>query len=166
MDFTLAHPERVDALVLAASALSGYREWNGNLREMWEKVEAAVKQGDFKRAQDMEFAAWVHYGIYPESDAKIRRLAEENLKIYEVDPELETSDDHPAIDRLSEVNIPTLVIVAENDQPDIEKIAGRLANGIRNSTLVRISGTDHLVNMRNPIDFDRVVLGFLEKINR
>lgn len=163
IDFALAYPSMVGALVAVASALSGYREWRDDLRHMWSTMEAALKQGDARRAQELELAMWVPLGTYPNSDARIRRLAEENRKVYLVDPDLERPSEPPAIDRLPEIRAPTLVVVAEHDLPDIDLIANRLVADIPRTNKVTIPSTDRLVNMRNSEMFNRVVLEFLER---
>ncbi len=162
VDFTLAHPSMVDALVLVASALSGYQDWRDDLRETWSAAEAAVKEGDPRRAQDLELALWIKRGGHPDSDAKIQKLAEENRKIYLLDPDLEQRPENPAIDRLFEISAPTLVVLAEHDRPEIATIGDMLVAGIKGAKKVTVPGTGHLVNMRNPEMFNRVVLGFLK----
>ena len=39
-----------------------------------------------------------------------------------------------------------------------------MAAAIPNARLVRIPDTDHVINLRRPDEFDRVVLGFLAEV--
>ena len=69
--------------------------------------------------------------------------------------------DPPAIDRLEEIAVPTLVLPADHDPPWTERICRILADRIPDARLVQIPDVDHVVNMRKPAEFNRVVLEFL-----
>jgi len=38
-----------------------------------------------------------------------------------------------------------------------------IVSGVAGATKVVIDAADHVVNMRQPVEFDRVVLGFLDR---
>jgi pimeloyl-ACP methyl ester carboxylesterase len=44
------------------------------------------------------------------------------------------------------------------------RLSAILAERIPDARLVQIAETDHVINMRRPAEFDRVVLGFLEEV--
>jgi len=52
--------------------------------------------------------------------------------------------------------------VGEEDVPDIQAIAERLAREIAGARLERIADTAHVPSMERPEEFDRLVLGFLK----
>jgi pimeloyl-ACP methyl ester carboxylesterase len=70
----------------------------------------------------------------------------------------------PAIDRLREISVPTLVIVGDKDVNSILEISDLLANGIQGAQKVVMPNTAHLPNMEKPAEFNQIVLEFLEKI--
>jgi 3-oxoadipate enol-lactonase len=72
--------------------------------------------------------------------------------------------DPPAFERLGEIAVPTLVLPADHDPPEMEPIAVALAERIPGARLVRIPETDHVINLRRPDEFDRVMLGFLGEV--
>jgi 3-oxoadipate enol-lactonase len=67
----------------------------------------------------------------------------------------------PAISRLSEIRVPTLIIVGDQDVRTILQIADILENGIVGAKKVVIPGTAHHLNMEKPEEFNRAVLDFL-----
>ena len=69
----------------------------------------------------------------------------------------------PAITRLSEFHIPTLLIVGEYDIPDKHEIIKQLAIEIPQAQQVVIPDAAHIVNMEQPAEFNRIVLEFLKK---
>src|SRR3989440_12505497 len=61
LDFTLAHPDMVDALILVAPGVSGYdmASFEGEYQASGEEIEEAVKPGDYERASELETRIWV-----------------------------------------------------------------------------------------------------------
>jgi pimeloyl-ACP methyl ester carboxylesterase len=70
----------------------------------------------------------------------------------------------PAIERLEGVASPTLVLPADHDPLAYRRVSATLAEGIPNARLIQIPETDHVVNMRRPAEFDRVVLEFMGEV--
>ena len=57
--------------------------------------------------------------------------------------------------------MPTLILEAEHDPPDMHRIADFLVREIIGSRKVVIEGADHVVNVRQPERFEELVLDFL-----
>ena len=66
-----------------------------------------------------------------------------------------------AIERLKEINIPTLIIVGEGDLPGCHEIADILNQKIRNARKIVLQGVGHMSNMEAPKEFNEAVLRFL-----
>jgi pimeloyl-ACP methyl ester carboxylesterase len=66
-----------------------------------------------------------------------------------------------AAGRLSEIHVPTLIIVGDEDVHSILAIAGILETGIAGARKVVIPGTAHHLNMEKPREFNQAVLDFL-----
>jgi len=166
IDFALAYPERVSALIPVASALSGYRfseDTMGRIVEADDRLEA----GDIAAGVELENRLWVDGpGRTPEMvDPTVReRVRAMNTANYQraADDGIELDLEPPTIDRLSEIEVPTLVIVGDQDVPDILVIAELLQSGIGGARLTIISNTAHQLNMERPNEFNRIVLEFLE----
>jgi pimeloyl-ACP methyl ester carboxylesterase len=69
--------------------------------------------------------------------------------------------DLPAIRRLSRIEVPTLVVVGEWDDPSNQAVADLLEEQIERATKITVGGAGHMVNLERPEEFDRIVLGFL-----
>jgi 3-oxoadipate enol-lactonase len=171
LDFTLEHPGCVDALVLVGSALSGYRFEDPGTLAQDEGVDAAIADGRHDDAAEMEIKIWVAgpRRAIEQTDPKLRdRVRTMLLRSYETPPDLrlERPLEPPAIGRLGEVQKPTLVIVGNEDVPDMLAISDRLTAGIGSARKVVMHGTAHLPSMEDPAAFNRIVRGFLADLPR
>jgi pimeloyl-ACP methyl ester carboxylesterase len=68
----------------------------------------------------------------------------------------------PLVERLGEINARTLVVVGDEDLPDIHQIADRLEREIPGARRATIADAAHVPNMERPREFDQLVLGFLD----
>jgi pimeloyl-ACP methyl ester carboxylesterase len=164
IDFTLAHPERVWALVPVAPGLGGF-ESTPEEEVWWESwfapVEAAVAAGDLERAQDLRLELWAPLGTDDEAGRRIREIAFDNLHEITADESGAEELDPPAASRLHEITAPTLVLLAGHDPPDMKRIGEALREAIAGARVVTIEEADHVVNLRTPARFDELVLPFL-----
>jgi 3-oxoadipate enol-lactonase len=167
VDFTLEHPEMVDALITVGAGLSGFEnEDSGNA--LWAEADEAFKQRDIARAVEITLRIW--------TDGPSRRPEEVDQAVRERVRVMSTRnfsrpDDEdapeplelepPAISRLSEIHVPTLIVVGDQDVHDILSIADILEKGIAGAKKVVIPGTAHHLNMEKPEEFNRVVIDFL-----
>jgi pimeloyl-ACP methyl ester carboxylesterase len=72
--------------------------------------------------------------------------------------------DPPAIERLQEIKVPTLIAVGERDFPEFHRIADILSKKIQNSQRVTLRGAGHISNMETPREFNEAVLSFLVNV--
>jgi len=168
LDFTLAHPNRVDALVACGASLSGF-PWSNMILEGWGAVDEAVEKGDKAAAIELDLRMWVDGpSRQPDQvDEPIRERVREMLApLYDIaeGDATERRLDPPAIHRLGEIHTPTLIVVGDQDMPDMMGIADKLEAGIRGARKVVISGAAHMVNMEKPEQFNHDVLEFLTDV--
>jgi 3-oxoadipate enol-lactonase len=165
IDFVLEHPDRVDRLVLVGSGVSG-----SNLAEadaaLAVEIEAAEKTRDLDAVNRAEVRLWVDGPRRPEGSAPaaIRELVlDMNGRALRSDWDSAEDErlDPPAIDRLSEITAPTLVIVGDEDLPHTSANADLIASRIAGSRTVVIKDAAHLPSLERPEEFNRVVLDFL-----
>lgn len=166
LDFVLEYPDRVEALILVASALSGYRFTDAGTRAAWEASDAALEAGRHDEAAEIEMQAWLAgpRRRLDQIDPGLRqRVRDMLIQSYATPPDLgqEQPLEPPAIGRLEEVRVPTLIIVGDEDQPDIAAIAEMLESGIARAKKVVMPGTAHLPNMEQPAALNRIVGEFL-----
>jgi len=171
LDFTLENPDRVDALILVAAVLSGYRFEDPGTLAAWEAGDAALAAGRQDEAAEIDIKTWVAGPRRdPEQiDAALRqRVRDMALQSYATPADLgeEQPLDPPAIGRLREVRAPTLIILGDEDAPDIAVIAGLLESGIAGARKVVMRGAAHLPNMEQPAVFNRIVGDFLSGLSK
>lgn len=171
IDFALVHPDRVAALVLAAPGLAGFdgtpdeeAAWQAEWGELDRAIDEAIAAGELERAQDLRLRIWAPLGTDDSAGRRIRAIAFDNLHEITMDESGATTPDPPAIERLEDIRAPTLVLPAEHDPPWHNRICEVLAARIPHARVVMITGTDHVVNMRQPAEFNRVVLEFLGEV--
>jgi len=167
IDTAVTAPSRVWALVVVASGMSGF-EPSAEEEDWWEDagagIEAAVEAGELLRAQDLRLAIWAPLGTDDAAGAAIRRIAFDNIHELTMDESGEIELEPPAAHRLHEIDVPTLVLKAEHDPPDMRRISDILAAGIPGARARMIEGADHVVNLRQPAAFDAAVLPFLSEV--
>ncbi len=69
----------------------------------------------------------------------------------------------PAVDRLSQIRLPMLLLLGERDVPDEHRIVERLHREVPDSERVVFPGVGHVTNLEIPEEFNRVVAVFLRK---
>ncbi len=171
LDFALVHPDRVWALVLVASGFAGFEgtpeeeaRWEADWSALDRDIEAAIAAGKLERAQDLRLTMWAPLGTEDAAGRRIREIAFDNLHELTMDESGARGIDPEAGRRLEDVAAPTLVLPAEHDPPWHARMAEELAARIPNARLVRIPGTDHVLNVRRAAEFDDAVLAFLGEV--
>jgi pimeloyl-ACP methyl ester carboxylesterase len=170
IDFALAHPDMVDALILVGSWLSGFPTEASPAEEaVWQAYEGALRVRDFDRANRLEVDLKLA-GIYRTSEQVAPAVRERLLAIHrDAFDRLDERErmrpwlkpEPPAAARLGEIRAPTLVIYGDLDVPAVSQIASHLEREIAGARAVVIRGTAHVPNMERPHEFNRLVLDFL-----
>lgn len=166
IDFALDYPNMVEALILVGAGVSGYPFEPGDLAARWDEVEAAFDAGDIALGTELETRMWVDGPYRPSAavDPAVRAKAYAmNLRANEMYSEEGEAQplDPPAVDRLGEIGVPALVMVGDQDVPNVLAQADLLASRIAGARKVVIPNTAHLPNMEQPALFNGHVLDFL-----
>jgi pimeloyl-ACP methyl ester carboxylesterase len=171
LDFALAHPEMVSALVLVCPSVSG-QEPSEVVRRFGAEEEALIERGDLMAAAELNVRMWVDGPRRaPEQvDRSVRDRVREmqHLAFTIPTPEgLEPIDlEPPAIERLAEVRAPTLVAVGDYDIDEKLATVDRLAAEIPGAHKMVFPGAAHMLTMEQPAEFNRAVLDFLGELDR
>ena len=173
IDFALARPDLVTALVLVASSLPGWlppgRDMRDMMAVMFEKMapmmpalERAVATGDptdlIEAIMDDPAMALTR----PAARERVRAMLTDNIHQFLPPfspPPLPTGP--PASARLDAIRAPTLVLVGERDNPAYREVAEAIATGVAGARLVVVPDAPRLINMERPEEFNRIVLDFL-----
>ncbi len=173
LDFALAEPERMRGLVLAAPGIGGM-EWSEPVKRFGEEEDALLEAGDLDAAVELNLQLWVDGprrgpdAVDPAMRAKVgemqRRAFEIQLAAFARDeqPGPHRKIQPPAAERLEEVAVPTLVIVGDEDVPDVLAHADALARRVPGARKVVLPDTAHMVSLERPEEFLRLVLDFLD----
>jgi pimeloyl-ACP methyl ester carboxylesterase len=167
LDVALQHPGRVSALVLVGAGISG-REPPDSFKAQMDEVDALFERGLIDQVVERELEIWL-YGkgrTANDVDPVIRKAVGEmdrsNGLRFPADAKPEPIEP-PAIGRLAEVQVPTLVIVGDLDVDHVQEGARVLTNGIRGARLAVMNGVAHVPNMERPVEFNRLVIDFLNE---
>ncbi len=163
-DAALAHPDRVEALILVAPSIRG-AEPSERVKKFWAEEEALLDRGDMVGATELNLALWVDGPNRSPADVDPgvrRRVGEMQLRAFQVDDSNapDEIEPEPAYPRLAELHQPTLVLVGEHDLPEKLESAADLVERLPNATKQVLAGGAHMVNMEEPDAFNEVVLRF------
>jgi len=160
IDFALAHPHRVEALVLASPGLGGYVPVGSF--DWMAPVISELQLGEPQNAM----RAWSETPLMkiasdPVADSAMRAMVIENWPVWTYDQELQVMPNPTAITRLSEIMAPTLVMIGENDLADTKRVGDTLVACLANARLVNIPGSGHLLNLEAPGPFAEALTAFI-----
>ncbi len=169
LDFALVHPERVASLVLGAPSVGG-RPTSAEVKQFILEEEALLEKGDLAGATELNLRMWVDGPLRTPSqvDPVVRtRVGEMQAHAFTIPTpaDIEEIDlDPPAIKRLDEIRMPTLLIVGDYDLPDKLATVEELAAAIPQAESIVLPGVAHMVNMERPAEFNQIVLDFLARV--
>lgn len=169
IDMTLLHPEHVRGLLLVAPAVSGYA-YGDDFHPLLAEIDAADEVGDLERISELEVQMWVDGAGRTPNDVEpaVRQLVYEmNLIALKSDEALwddERNLEPVAIDRLADIQKPTLVVIGALDVPASIERAELVAAKIPSAQKVVMPGTAHVPNMELPGRFNQIVDDFLTQV--
>ncbi len=152
IDFAIAYPDRVTALILVAPGASGYGSESAAFVQDMQKFFGVLVADGADAAIDY-FLGWTVVGLNrtrADVDAavmdKVRSMAKGSLA--KMNSQIVAKElDPPAIGRLQELQAPTLVVVGDHDQSYLLDLARRVAAEAADAELAVIPGAAHMVNM-------------------
>jgi len=161
IDFALAHPETIQQLVLVGAVVSGM-PYSQHFLDRGRHAFELLEKGDVKGS----ISEWSQdtYLIAPGNDAARKRL----LDLLSANPQDMGHADYllrnkPALPRLHEIHVPTLILVGDADIPDVHAHAGAIEAGIPNARRVVIAGVGHIMYLEKPAEFSKRVISFIER---
>jgi pimeloyl-ACP methyl ester carboxylesterase len=171
MDFALTHPARVKALIMVGSGPSGL-ELDLPEPAKFADVEEAYDAGDLDLVAELETQVWFDGTgrTSEQTDPEMRKLAYEmNRKA--LDHEAKglgkrmPNTESPAFDRLTDLNVPVLVIVGAHDIPYILAASEYMIEKIPKVKKAVIKEGAHLPNMDQPDEFQKIIESFLNELS-
>lgn len=175
VDFSVLYPAMVRSLLLAAPVAVDHA-WSEDVISVRMAEEEAFVAGEFARATELMMKVWVAgpnrklTDLAPELIERIRitqrmaygtRMSALNEAGSEPDEE---PIDPPIGDRLSEITVPTLVLIGGQDLPDAIAIGDRLSTEIKNVRRLVFEDSGHMITMERPDRFVDTARDFLREV--
>lgn len=162
INFALENPQYLDKLVLMSCTIPGAK-FSDDFIADWSAVETAGEKGDFDLAKQL----WLNCQAFSQ-------LKKNNPKNYQLFQKIISSytcwDIHQApsklsrpdaVDRLSEILCPTLIVSGDHDYPDFINNGRLLARNLPNSKSVIIANSSHMINLEFPQAVNKLISDFL-----
>lgn len=151
IDLTLAHPDRVAALVLIAPSVSGAPApvLDPPVAELDRQLDAAEAAGDLDEVNRLEAVVWLDGPEHPgraSQTARDRFLSMNRVALHAPDPG-PRSDPDDSWHRLGEIAVPALVLVGSLDLAHVRRNARRIASTVPGAALVEFPDTAHLPHL-------------------
>jgi pimeloyl-ACP methyl ester carboxylesterase len=160
IDFAIKYPGKVKGLVLVGAVVGGF----GYTSHM------DTRGGNFNPSEYPDPGKLIKYFIQDDPYEIYSGNAEAKEKVMKLIPLMGRDNRIPtipadkiAVRSLSEIKIPTLILVGEFDIPDVHAHAGAINAGIQNSKREIIPGSGHLIPIEQPDLFNNAVLSFFKK---
>jgi pimeloyl-ACP methyl ester carboxylesterase len=171
IDFTLENPARVRSLTLVAAGLGGFEAPDDpRALELEKDMEALYEAKDYETLVELETQEWTDGPDQPATrvDPELRRkMIEWNLDNYRAEQENDHNErlQPPAAERLSEIDVPTLVTWGKLDVSNIDVTAQKLASEIRGARTKVYPDVAHMVSLEKPDEFYSVLSDFLAEVD-
>lgn len=160
LDYTLENPARVLSLTLVNATPSGWQP-RGDIPPLLLEMVGAVQAGDVAAAQELQVRIWFDG---PDRDQTLfspalregrrlasvmNRIAVERGTFFVADAQPPAPLDPPALGRLAEVKVPTLVVDGLWDWSENRRASRLLAEGIPGARRVEVAG-GHAAPLEDP----------------
>jgi pimeloyl-ACP methyl ester carboxylesterase len=165
VDFVLAYTEMAYSLIPVGPWVFGYVSPTAEpLSSMFQEVGALIEKNEFKAAMDV----WIDHVFEGALDFKGTKRIREIGYDYSFWPFMHEDPvrylEPSALNRLSDILHPTLIITSEFDVANCKEVAYLMDEKIPNSTLVEIQDAAHMMNVDKPAEFNKLILDFISSL--
>ena len=173
IDAVLAAPDRFVALMWVGGGINGFdRDVVPSENDLFEEEGAAEEAGDWDLAAELDTRIWVDGWVdgVNQPATRVDPAVREAIKGWDrelLEPGREYGNRvkaPPAIDRLGEIGIPTLVAIGDLDTSGTRAAAERLAEGVAGARLVHFANAAHIIGMEAPDELAAAMLDLLAPI--
>lgn len=158
IDFTIMYSSRVKSLTLIDSSLGGFPS-----KVDWRVY--AKEQGLNQAKQN-----WLKHDVFkpscqkPEVKQKLEQYVVDYSGWHWLHHDPRTKVVPSAMERLSEITVPTQVIVGADDLVNYHQIASVIKEQIKNVKVTILPNTGHMANLENPHEINRLINSLLNTV--
>ena len=160
VEVALTRPGAVASLLLAAPGGSLIPEATDDLRAFGREENAALDAGDLDAAVEANVRCWVDGPgrpadrVAPDVRDLVARMQRRAFELTADWGDVEEAElEPPALARLAEIAVPTLVLLGDLDLDAIRSASDRVAEGVPGARLVVWEGVAHLPSLERPDTF-------------
>jgi 3-oxoadipate enol-lactonase len=163
VSYAVLHPEQVDRLIISGAAINGFetsKHFNGRnlhialpmLIGNFNGVVENARKDPWLMAPGHEAAREKAVALVKASPQDLKHQANDKIKGWPSD-----------LKRMPDLKVPTLILVAEWDIPDVQAMAGAAQVLIPGSKRVVVKDAGHLMQMEHPKEVAELISDFVEK---
>jgi len=155
-DFTLSYPKMVKKLVLADASMHGFEstvDW---------QVHAQVVGLAVAKQQWLDHQVFKTTTISNEMQNELNTMVADYSGWHWLNHDPREKLSPSAIERLSEITCPTLIVMGSHDLSYFQTIADKYNHDVVGSQKISIPNAGHMVNMEKPEQFNNIVGQFIK----
>jgi len=169
IDFALLYPNKTSSLIPISAIPTGWRNQTENKNSMTE-IDEAIKTAFHTSGKRAATKLVYTHPVFntaimnPLSSVRMKQYLDEAnwWRMLRKDPG--KFEEPSQVKRLTEILVPTLVIVGDLDIPEMKPASEDIVKRIKGATKVSLSQCGHMVNMENPKKFNKILLDFVKSI--
>jgi 3-oxoadipate enol-lactonase len=152
LDFALAHPEMTEALFLIGPVVHGMAS-SDYFNARGSQNSAPLAHGDLQAtARNWSKDRFLIAGDDPRARKQLYDALVQNPQNLKVAGELEMRPSPPTVMRLSQVRVPTLVVVGDADIADVFAYSGAIEGAVPLASLEVWKDAGHLIQIQRPAE--------------
>ena len=173
IDAFLAAPDRFTALMWVGGGINGYeKDVPPGEDKLFHEEGDAEEAGDWDLAAELDTRIWVDGWVddVVQPTTRVDHSVREAIKGWDrelLEPGREFGNRikaAPAIDRLRDIHVPTLVAIGDLDTSGTRAAAARLAGDVEGARLVHFPNAAHIIGMEAPAELAAAMLDLLAPI--
>ena len=165
INFALNYPESTSSLVLVDPGLGGF-DWSGEVLTWMESTWNAASESSLEEAREvwLKGAPWKPALEIPEVSTRVREMIGDYSGWHWMNEDPHEIPEIPAIQRLSEIKCPTLLVIGGRNPQEYHRLADTIENNVADIRRIIIPSAGHAPNMESSKEFNRKVREFLSEI--
>ncbi|MET3421715.1 pimeloyl-ACP methyl ester carboxylesterase [Actinoplanes tereljensis] len=170
-EVALTAPQLVRSLLLAPPGGSLLAELTDDLKAFFDAERSALAAGDLEAAVEANIKTWVigpgrdPAEVNPQFQDAVRRMQRRAFEINDTWADVDEAElDPPALERLADLKVPTLILIGGHDLATTHDSADRLSAGLAEVRRVDWPDVAHLPSLEQPERFLTLLREWLDSV--